>query len=466
MNFTSYEFLLFFPTVFALYWLIRKQAWQNLLLLAASYVFYGWIHPWYAILLGLSTLADYGISLALEKSPHKNRLVTASLILNVGVLAFFKYFGFFVPDIAERLASIGLQADVFLASIILPVGLSFFTLKKLAYILEVSRGVLRPTRDLIPFALFVAFFPQITAGPIDRAQKLLPQIESPRGWKAENFYNAWPLLVMGMFKKFVIANGVGPTVSRIFHLTNPTGEMAIAAALGFTLQILADFSGYTDIARGISCLLGFETSENFRNPYLSLTPTEFWNRWHITLSTWLRDYVFFPVRRFLLRRQSSLPNWVVQSGPPIVTMLISGLWHGVGWTYLIWGGLYGVLIAVYQLLGMRGEWRPSGKIKIVLAWLVMFSITVLMFLLFAAPSLGWLANLFSNPFLGSIEQQSVALLMFSLVAVYSIPIITKLLVDRYLKPDSIIQSAFYAVATMLIFVYINSGTPDFIYFQF
>jgi alginate O-acetyltransferase complex protein AlgI len=203
MNFTSYEFLLFFPTVFALYWLIRKQAWQNLLLLAASYVFYGWIHPWYAILLGLSTLADYGISLALEKSPHKNRLVTASLILNVGVLAFFKYFGFFVPDIAERLASIGLQADVFLASIILPVGLSFFTLKKLAYILEVSRGVLRPTRDLIPFALFVAFFPQITAGPIDRAQKLLPQIESPRGWKAENFYNAWPLLVMGMFKKFV-----------------------------------------------------------------------------------------------------------------------------------------------------------------------------------------------------------------------------------------------------------------------
>ena len=271
---------------------------------------------------------------------------------------------------------------------------------------------------------------------------------------------------MGMFKKFVIANGVGPTVSRIFHLTNPTGELALAAALGFTLQILADFSGYTDIARGISCLLGFETSENFRSPYLSLTPGEFWNRWHITLSAWLRDYIFFPIRRALVRRKSSLPDWVVQSVPPILTMLISGLWHGVGWTYLVWGGLYGVLIALYQLAGIGGNWRPAGKVKQVAAWMVMFGITILMFLLFAAPSLGWIANLFSNPFIGSIEEQSVALLMFSLAAIYSIPLVAKLVIDRAFKPDSIIQSAFYAVATMVMFVYINSGTPDFIYFQF
>ncbi|HSQ39526.1 MAG TPA: MBOAT family O-acyltransferase, partial [Anaerolineales bacterium] len=382
MNFTSYEFLLFFLIIFAFYWLVRKQMWQNLLLLAASYVFYGWIHPWYALLLALSTLADYWISLTLEKTEKKNRLVAASLILNIGVLAFFKYFGFFVPGLAARLGSLGIQADALLASILLPVGLSFFTLKKLAYILDVSRGVIRPTRDLAGFALFVAFFPQITAGPIDRAQKLLPQIQSLRLWKPENFYRAWPLLVMGFFKKFVIANGVGPTVSRIFHLTNPTGELALAATLGFTLQILADFSGYTDIARGISYLLGFDTSENFRSPYLSLTPTEFWNRWHITLSTWLRDYIFFPVRRALLRNKS-LPDWIVQSAPPILTMLISGLWHGVGWTYLVWGGLYGVSIAVYQLIGLRGEWKPKGAIKIVLAWLVMFSITILAFLIFA-----------------------------------------------------------------------------------
>ena len=466
MNFTSYEFLLFFLIVFALYWLLRRQVWQNLLLLAASYVFYGWIHPWYAILLGFSTLADYGISLAMEKSGKKNRLVFVSLLLNVGVLAFFKYFGFFVPSLAGKLASLGIQADAVLAGILLPVGLSFFTLKKLAYMLDVSRGVLQPTRDLVGFALFVAFFPQVTAGPMDRAQKLLPQIQSPRLWKAENFARAWPLLVMGFFKKFVIANGVGPTVNRIFHLTNPTGELALAAALGFMLQILADFSGYTDIARGISYLLGFDTSENFRSPYLSLTPTEFWNRWHITLSTWLRDYIFFPIRRALLRQKASLPDWVVQAVPPIVTMLISGLWHGVGWTYVVWGGLYGVSIAVYQLIGLRGEWRPNGTLKVLLAWLVMLVITIPAFLIFAAPSLDWIAGLFSSPFLGTVEEQSVALLMFSLTAVYSVPLIAKLVIDRYFKPDSIIQSTFFAVATITMFFYINSGTPDFIYFQF
>jgi alginate O-acetyltransferase complex protein AlgI len=465
MNFTSYEFILFFLLTFAAYWLVRKQTWQNLLLLAASYVFYGWLHPWYALLLGLSTLGDYWIALVLEKSKKKNRLVWASLALNLGVLAFFKYFGFFVPSLGAKLAALGIQADAVLASILLPVGLSFFTLKKLAYVLDVSRDVIRPTRDLTAFALFVAFFPQITAGPMDRAQKLLPQIQSPRIWKAENFYKAWPLLVMGFFKKFVIANGVGPIVSRIFHLTNPTGELALAATMGFTLQILADFSGYTDIARGFAYLLGFDTSENFRTPYLSLTPTEFWNRWHITLSTWLRDYVFFPVRRALLRAKS-LPDWVVQSVPPIVTMLVSGLWHGAGWKYLVWGGLYGVSIAVYQLIGLRGEWKPQGWMKTIIAWTVMFALTLFAWLLFAAPSLTWVGRVISGPFFGTVEEQSVALLMFSLMAVYSLPLIAKLLLDKYFKSDSIIQSAYYAVATVVMFVFINSGTPDFIYFQF
>jgi D-alanyl-lipoteichoic acid acyltransferase DltB (MBOAT superfamily) len=466
MNFTSYEFLLFFLVVLALYWLLRRQSWQNLLLLIASYVFYAWLHPWYAILLGLSTLADYGIALKLEKSESKNRWVWLSLLVNVGVLAFFKYFGFFVPSLAARLDSLGIPADAFLAGIVLPVGLSFFTLKKLAYVLDVSRGVISPTRDLVGFALFVAFFPQITAGPIDRAQKLLPQIQSPRLWKPENFTRAYPLLVMGFFKKFVIANGVGPTVSRIFHLTDPTGELALAGALGFTLQILADFSGYTDIARGLAYLLGFDTSENFRSPYLSLTPTEFWNRWHITLSLWLRDFVFFPVRRALLRRKPALPEWLVLSIPPILTMLVSGLWHGVGWNFVAWGALYGFSIAFYQLIGLRGEWKPRGTLKVILAWLVMFGITIFAFLLFNAPSLTWVVGLLSNPFLGSVEQQSVALLMFSLTAIYSVPLIGKLLIDRYFKPDSIVISLYLAAATIAMFFYINSGTPDFIYFQF
>ncbi len=465
MNFTSYDFLLFFLVVFILYWLAGHRTLQNVILLIASYVFYGWLHPWYAVLLGASTLGDYGIGLALEGARDKRRWVWASLLLNVGVLAFFKYFHFFAPQVTARLVAWNWPAW-WVSGIVLPVGLSFFTLKKLAYILDVAQGVLRPARNLIEFALFVAFFPQITAGPIDRAQKLLPQFQVVRRWRGEYFYQAWPLLVMGFFKKFVIANSLAPTVSRIFHLSNPSGELALAAALGFTLQILADFSGYTDISRGLAYLFGIETSENFRSPYLALTPSEFWNRWHISLSTWLRDYIFFPLRRFLLRRYAHLPGAILQAIPPIITMAISGLWHGAGWNYLAWGLLYGVAIAVYQSLGLRGDWRPQHRVGTFLAWLVMFSLTVFAFLLFAAPSLAWVAHVFRQPFFGSIEQQAVALVTFSLTAVYSIPLLLKKVLDRFFQPASWAHSMYYALATLAMIVYINSQTPDFIYFQF
>ena len=468
MNFTAYEFLVFFLIVLAVYWLLRRQAWQNLFLLAASYVFYGWAHPWYAIMLGLSTLGDYGIALAIasRKSPRKNAWLAASFVLNLGVLGFFKYYNFFASDVAGSLNALGLQADAILVKIILPAGLSFFTLKKLGYVLDVWKGQLEPTKNLVSFGLFVSFFPQINAGPIDRAQKLLPQIDAPRVWKAENFYKAWPLLVMGMFKKFVIANGVSATVSRIFHVTNPTGELALAGTLGFALQVLADFTAYTDISRGISFLLGFETSENFRSPYLSLTPTDFWNRWHITLSFWLRDYLFFPLRRALLRRKDVLPDWLIQSLPPLITMLVSGIWHGAGWTFVAWGAWFGVLIVIYQLLGFRGDYNPSNPLKRLLAWAVMFSFVLFAWMLFAAPSLEWVGKAFTTSFLGTIQEQAVALLMFSLTAVYSVPMIVKMLLDRYVKSDSIVHALFFATATIVMIFYINSASPDFVYFQF
>jgi D-alanyl-lipoteichoic acid acyltransferase DltB (MBOAT superfamily) len=466
MNFTAYEFLVFFLITLAVYWLLRKHAWQNLFLLLASYAFYAWAHPWYAILLGLSTLGDYGIALAMAspKSARKNGWLAASLALNLGVLAFFKYYNFFAPDLASALNALGLEADAILVKILLPAGLSFFTLKKLGYVLDVWKGNLEPTRNLVSFGLFVSFFPQINAGPIDRAQKLLPQIDSPRVWKADNFYRAWPLLAMGFFKKFVIANGVSATVSRIFHVTEPTGELALAATLGFALQVLADFTAYTDISRGVSYLLGFDTSENFRSPYLSLTPTDFWNRWHITLSFWLRDYIFFPLRRKLLR--SSLPSWLTDAIPPLVTMTVSGIWHGAGWTFVLWGAWFGILIVVYQLLGFRGDYNPSNPFKRVAAWLVMFTFVLFAWLLFAAPSLEWVGKAFTNPFLGTVEQQAVALLMFSLTAVYSAPMFVKMLLDRFVKDDHILQSLYYATATVVMIFYINSASPDFVYFQF
>jgi alginate O-acetyltransferase complex protein AlgI len=265
MSFTSLTFAAFCVAALAFYWLVQRKAWQNTILLAASYVFYGWIHPWYLILLGLSTLVDYFLANGMSRFRARTRIyLTLSLILNLGVLAFFKYYNFFNDVLAARLSLFGLNTDILLVSLALPAGLSFYTLKKLSYILDVSRGTLKPSENLVDFALYVSFFPQIISGPIDRPQKLFPQIETARRWQSNFFSSAWPLIVMGIFKKVVVADTIKSMVDRIFSLQAPSKLLVLAAALGFTLQILADFSAYTDISRGVARLFGFETSENFR----------------------------------------------------------------------------------------------------------------------------------------------------------------------------------------------------------
>jgi D-alanyl-lipoteichoic acid acyltransferase DltB (MBOAT superfamily) len=467
MSFTSQTFWVFFAAVAGLYWLRAEKRWQNVILLLASYVFYGWVHLWLAVMLGASTLIDFLLVRGMQRfAEQKQRFAVIGLLVNLGVLGFFKYHDFFIDDLAQAAGLLGIQHEIFLTRILFPAGLSFYTLKKLGYLIDVMRGTLQPTHSLTDFALYVSFFPQITAGPIDRPQKLLPQIETARVWKADHFYRAWPLILTGFFKKLVIANSVGSFVERIFSLEHPTLLIAVVGALGFTLQILADFSAYTDLSRGIAFLLGFDTSENFKSPYLALTPTEFWNRWHITLSTWLRDYVFFPVRRWLMVRQDKIPAWIIQVMPPFVTMLVSGVWHGAGWTYLLWGALYGVLIPVYQMLGLGGNWKPRNQAQAFFAWLVMFGIIVFGWLLFAAPSIQWVAGLFSNQLAGTLEERAVALIGLGVVLVYSIPMLVLSLIERYTPAESLIRSLYYAVATVMIIVYLNSSTPDFIYFQF
>lgn len=463
MAFTSYDFLLFFFIVFILYWAVRERRWQNLLLLMAGYYFYGSLHIGYAALLGLSTIADFFLARGMMDRPERKRfLLTLSLIVNLGVLAFFKYAGFFVQEINAFLALFNLQSN--LMHILLPAGLSFFTLKKLGYMLDVSRGTLKPTPAFIDFALYVSFFPQLIAGPIERPQKLLPQIEAPRAWKMDHFFSAWTLLVMGFFKKLVIANSIQVIVDRIFGFAEPSGFLLLCGALGYTLQILADFSAYVDLSRGISRLLGFETSENFRQPYLSISPTDFWNRWHITLSTWLRDYVFFPVRRAML--QFRLHETVAMSIPPIVTMFISGAWHGANANFVVWGLYYGVLIAAYQLAGIRGDWQPATKVKTFVAWLLMFAIIVFGWAIFRAPSLAWLTNiLLHGSFLPPGNELILGLIALTMTAAYSLPLLIKHLLDQHAK-GSWMHAAFYAIAVMLTIVYINSANSDFIYFQF
>jgi D-alanyl-lipoteichoic acid acyltransferase DltB (MBOAT superfamily) len=467
MSLTSLAFWAFFMLVFSLYWLIRRQHWQNLWLLLASYVFYGWLAPSFAALLVASTLADFYLARQMRQSTDRKKLYLAlSLMLNVGVLAFFKYYNFFNAPAAAAFANVGLQVDWLFIKIFLPIGLSFYTLKKLAYMLDVSRGQLEPSDDLVSFALFVSFFPQIVAGPIDRYQTLMPQIQKERVWHAQLFHSAWPLLVTGLFKKIVVADTIRSFVDRIFALSDPSLVLIAAGTLGFTLEILADFSAYTDLSRGIAQLLGFSTSENFNKPYLSLTPTEFWNRWHITLSTWLRDYIFFPIRRALLKRAKRLPDWLNLTLPPLVTMLISGLWHGAGLTYLSWGLYYGILIAGYQLAGLRGDWKPAGRFRSLFARLIMFAFIAFGWLLFRAPSLGWLFDVFRRAvWMHGRADAIVGLTLVSMTVVYSLPLIIKHLLDKY-APGGFAHSLYYAVLTLGIVIFTSSVTSDFIYFQF
>jgi D-alanyl-lipoteichoic acid acyltransferase DltB (MBOAT superfamily) len=467
MSFTSITFAGFFLVTLAIYWLARRQTWQNIILLVASYIFYSWLNPWYGVLLGLSTTADFFIALGLSRyRSHSRALLTLSLLLNLGVLAFFKYYNFFNEALSTQLAQLGIHTDIFLVSILLPAGLSFYTLRKLAYILDVSRGTFQPVQNFVDFALYVSFFPQIVAGPIERIQKLLPQLQAPRIWKQEFFSSAWPLLLMGLFKKIVVADTMKSIVDRIFSIQEPSKVLVLVAALGFTLQILADFSGYTDMARGIALLFGFETSENFNLPYLALTPSDFWNRWHITLSNFLRDYIFFPLRRALLKKRT-LPAWLIQTAPPLVTMFISGLWQGAGLTYLVWGIYYGLLIVLYQSSGIQLDWKQTNKPRLLIAWLVMFSLIVFGWFIFRAPSMDWaLKVLFHAAWLTKPQDLTIALVAFSMLLVYSFPFILKLFLDRFSRPNSWWQAAYFALITIAVIVYTNSSNSDFIYFQF
>jgi len=467
MSFTSLTFAVFCGAVLVVYWLVQKKSWQNVVLLVAGFIFYGWIHPWYLLLLGLSTILDYTLALGMSRLRRRARaFLIISLVVNLGVLVFFKYYNFFNTALAARLSFFGLNNDALLVSIALPAGLSFYTLKKLSYIIDNYRGTLKPVENFVDFALYVSFFPQIISGPIDRPQKLLPQMAVPRRWKMDFLTSAWPLIVMGFFKKLVIADTIKSIVDRVISLQSPSRLLVLVAALGFTLQILADFSAYTDISRGIASLFGFDTSENFRTPYLSKTPSEFWNRWHITLSNFLRDYIFFPLRRTLLRKRT-LPSWFVAAAPPLLTMLVSGIWHGAGWTYLVWGLYYGVLIVVYQIAGVQGEWKLSGKLKNFLAWLLMFSLVVFGWLLFRAPSIAWVGKvLFVFPWITTNQDFIIILVILSMLIAYSLPLLAKLLLDRYFPANSWWHAIYFALITLFLIIYINSSNPDFIYFQF
>ncbi len=344
MLFNSWVFAIFFLAVFGLYVLLPHRK-QNLLILAASYLFYGWWDSRFTLLLLLSTVVDYNCALAIRSKPERRRLfLFLSLATNLGILGFFKYFNFFVGSAERVFECFGMSADVFTLSIILPVGISFYTFQTLAYTIDVYRGQTEPTRDFVSFAVYVAYFPQLVAGPIERASHLLPLICKPRHLSWDRAYRAVLLIIVGYFKKVFIADGVAPLVDTCFDFPEAFGGVTLALGVFlFALQIYGDFSGYTDIARGVSGLMGIDLRLNFKQPYLSANITEFWRRWHISLSSWLRDYLYVPLggnRKGVRRTYLNL----------MLTMLLGGLWHGAGWNFVVWGGLHGVYLAVHKFM--------------------------------------------------------------------------------------------------------------------
>jgi alginate O-acetyltransferase complex protein AlgI len=369
MPFNSLNFAIFFLLFYVIYLvLLKSHRLQNLWLLAASYLFYAlWDWRFLLVLLGI-TVCSYLVGLGLgaqvsaasAKPLLRRTLLVLGLLFNLGMLAFFKYSDFFSAGLLRIFAGFNLPLDTLLANIILPVGLSFYSLQACSYLLDVSAARIQPARSVLEFSLFVAFFPQILAGPIERAGRMLPQFHTPRKLDPGAVSAGIYLLFSGFFKKLVVADNLGVITSNIFdHYTTYTGADLLICILAFTLQLYADFSAYSDIARGLARLLGFELMVNFRLPYFSASPAEFWSRWHISLSEWLRDYIFYPLRRALLRWKSRSGRLAGLLLPPLITMLISGAWHGTGWNFLVWGLYHGILMILFQLLVKERPLQPA-----------------------------------------------------------------------------------------------------------
>lgn len=343
MLFNSIEFLLFLPIVFVLYWFVfnKNLKHQNLLILVSSCVFYGWWDYRFLSLIVLSTIVDYVIGLNIStQSSKKNQkiLLWCSLLFNLGVLGFFKYYNFFIDSWINLFSSIGYDIkSVWTLNIILPVGISFYTFQTMSYTIDIYRKQLKPTKDFISFASFVSFFPQLVAGPIERATNLLPQILNKREFKYDQGVQGLRLILWGMFKKVVIADSLAPMVNDIFGNYQDFGGGTLwLGAIYFSFQIYCDFSGYSDIAIGTSKLFGFELMSNFKFPYFSRNIGEFWRKWHISLSTWFRDYLYIPLGGSKEGKWKSLRNI-------FIIFLVSGFWHGANWTFVIWGLFHAVL---------------------------------------------------------------------------------------------------------------------------
>ncbi|MDH3307593.1 MAG: MBOAT family protein [Acidimicrobiia bacterium] len=358
MLFNSLQYGFFLVAVVTAYYALRRRS-QNLLLLVASYVFYGFWDWRFLGLIVVSTVVDFGTgqwiqrARTVEKPGWARMAVSLSLMTNLGILGFFKYFNFFVDSAVSLLDGLGLSASGTTLNVILPVGISFYTFQTLSYTIDIYRGNLEPTRNMLDFALFVAFFPQLVAGPIERATHLLPQIQMQRVVTSGLFSKGLYLIGVGLVRKVLIADVAGVIADRYFQ--EPTAYSSVelmAGLLLYSIQIYGDFAGYSNIARGSAMLLGFDLMRNFHHPYFARNVADFWRRWHISLSTWLRDYLYITLGG---SRQGKMRTYVNLA----VTMLLGGLWHGASWNFVLWGGLHGTYLAVHRAF-IQGRREAGG----------------------------------------------------------------------------------------------------------
>ena len=512
MLFNSFEFAIFLPIVFLLYWFVFDYALskckhqlllQNLFIVIASYIFYGWWDWRFLILIAITTVLSFLSGIGIEKAPTqrgKKAVMIANIVVNLGILGVYKYYDFFAREFAQLF---GIESDFLLLHLILPVGISFYTFQALSYSIDVYRKQIEPCHDIVAFTAFLSFFPQLVAGPIERATNLLPQFQKKRTFDYTTAVDGMRQILWGLFKKIVVADNCATYVDTVFaDLSNQSGSTLVLAAVLFTFQIYGDFSGYSDIAIGTAKLFGIKLMRNFNVPYFSRDIAEFWRRWHISLTTWFRDYVYIPLggsRPALPARlevkserlKARYTKWIAVRNTFII-FLLSGFWHGANWTFVLWGAYHALLFVPLLLMNKNRRYRdtvatitlPDGTIKT--QWLPSLKEAGQMLLTFALAVFGWIIFRAENisqvgyilPTIFSHSLLNVPMLMgqyFYIPLAFSIWL--SLLVEWFsrnlqhpLELSTIkyrwIRWSSYLLLILMIYLSMRTDTPQFIYFQF
>jgi len=478
MLFNSIDFAIFLPSVFILYWFVTNKnlRLQNLLIVAASYLFYGWWDTRFLSLILFSSLVDYFIGLGLLRQENQTKrkiLLWTSIVINLGFLGFFKYYNFFLDNFVVAFSFFGTEIRANSLNVILPVGISFYTFQTLSYSIDVYKRKLEPTKDFLAFSAFVSFFPQLVAGPIERSTHLLPQFYTKRTFDYSKAVDGMRQILWGLFKKIVIADNCAEYANQIFNNSaDYSGSTLALGALFFTFQIYGDFSGYSDIAIGTSRLFGFDLMRNFNFPYFSRDIAEFWRRWHISLSTWFRDYLYVPLGG------SRCGTWMKVRNTFII-FIVSGFWHGANWTFIVWGALNAIYFLPLLLTNNNRnnlEIVALGKLlpnfKEFFSILLTFTFTVFAWIFFRADNIGhalsYIGEIFSKSLFSipEIRPRDLILIIIVFVSVEWLGREGHYAIERFeIKWNRMYRWALYFLILTSIFIF-SGKEQQFIYFQF